>query len=94
MLARRPFSGRPCTLSLGCDAWPDLVEDQRAEIKEAFDLTLRRLGSRSLAVSKVKVAIAMLGFMPKKEEIQKMIQDRDDDGVRRAHGRRRYVGGE
>ena len=35
---------------------------------------------RSIDAKELKVAMRALGFEPKKEEIQKMIQDVDDDG--------------
>merc|ERR1712118_603043 len=37
-------------------------------------------GSGSIDAKELKVAMRALGFEPKKEEIQKMIQDVDDDG--------------
>merc|ERR1712196_300215 len=49
------------------------------EIKEAFDL-FDTDGSGSIDAKELKVAMRALGFEPKKEEIQKMIQDVDDDG--------------
>ena len=53
-----------------------LTEEQKQEIKEAFDL-FDTDGSGS---TELKDAMGALGFEPKKEEIQKMIQDVDDDG--------------
>merc|ERR1712124_193325 len=47
--------------------------------KEAFDL-FDTDGSGSIDAKELKVAMRALGFEPKKEEIQKMIQDVDDDG--------------
>merc|ERR1712098_194872 len=49
------------------------------EIKEAFDL-FDTDGSGSIDAKELKVAMRALGFEPKKEEIQKMISDVDDDG--------------
>ena len=37
-------------------------------------------GSGSIDSKELKVAMRALGFEPKKEEIQKMISDVDDDG--------------
>merc|ERR1711987_23856 len=49
------------------------------EIKEAFDL-FDTDGSGSIDSKEMGVAMRALGFEPKKEEIQKMISDVDDDG--------------
>lgn len=57
----------------------ELTEEQRQEIKEAFDL-FDTDGSGSIDAKELKVAMRALGFEPKKEEIQKMIQDVDTDG--------------
>merc|ERR1739843_45578 len=46
---------------------------------EAFDL-FDTDGSGSIDSKELKVAMRALGFEPKKEEIQKMIADVDDDG--------------
>jgi len=48
-------------------------------IKEAFDL-FDTDGSGEIDSKELKVAMRALGFEPKKEEIQKMISDVDDDG--------------
>jgi len=55
------------------------TEEQKQEIKEAFDL-FDTDGSGSIDSKELKVAMRALGFDPKKEEIQKMISDVDDDG--------------
>merc|ERR1711966_129053 len=47
--------------------------------KEAFDL-FDTDGSGEIDSKELKVAMRALGFEPKKEEIQKMISDVDDDG--------------
>merc|ERR1719399_2740176 len=57
----------------------ELTDDQKQEIKEAFDL-FDTDGSGSIDAKELKVAMRALGFEPKKEEIQKMISDVDDDG--------------
>ena len=57
----------------------ELTEEQKQEIKEAFDL-FDTDGSGSIDAKELKVAMRALGFEPKKEEIQKMIADVDDDG--------------
>merc|ERR1712113_85365 len=51
----------------------------KQEIKEAFDL-FDTDGSGEIDSKELKVAMRALGFEPKKEEIQKMISDVDDDG--------------
>ncbi|XP_026136080.1 caltractin [Carassius auratus] len=58
---------------------PDLTEEQRQEIKEAFDL-FDTDGSGNIDVKELKVAMRALGFEPKKEEIKKMIADIDKEG--------------
>lgn len=57
----------------------ELTEDQRQEIREAFDL-FDTDGSGSIDAKELKVAMRALGFEPKKEEIRKMISDIDKDG--------------
>ena len=58
-------------------------EEQKQEITEAFglfDLFFDTDGSGEIDSKELKVAMRALGFEPKKEEIQKMISDVDDDG--------------
>ena len=50
----------------------ELTEEQRQEIKEAFDL-FDTDGSGTIDAKELKVAMRALGFEPKKEEIRKMI---------------------
>jgi centrin-1 len=57
----------------------ELTEEQKQEIKEAFDL-FDTDGSGSIDAKELKVAMRALGFEPKKEEIRKMISDADKDG--------------
>merc|ERR1711998_682956 len=57
----------------------ELSEEQKQEIKEAFDL-FDTDGSGSIDSKELKVAMRALGFEPKKEEIVKMIADVDDSG--------------
>ncbi len=57
----------------------ELTEEQRQEIKEAFDL-FDTDGSGTIDSKELKVAMRALGFEPKKEEIRKMISDVDKDG--------------
>ncbi|XP_057205470.1 uncharacterized protein cetn4 [Triplophysa rosa] len=59
---------------------PELTEEQRQEIKEAFDL-FDTDGSGTIDVKELKVAMRALGFEPKKEEIKKMIADIDKEGT-------------
>ncbi|XP_060530670.1 uncharacterized protein LOC132704591 [Cylas formicarius] len=58
----------------------ELTEDQKNDIKEAFDL-FDTEGSGKIDSKDLKVAIRALGFEPKKEEIKKMIADIDKDGT-------------
>jgi centrin-1 len=61
------------------NAKPDLTEEQKQEIKEAFDL-FDTDGSETIDAKELKVAMRALGFEPKQEEIKKMISDIDEDG--------------
>src|SRR5882757_6796446 len=58
----------------------DLTEEQKQEIKEAFDL-FDTDGSGTIDAKELKVAMRALGFEPKKEEIRKMIADADKNGT-------------
>lgn len=58
---------------------PELTEEQRQEIREAFDL-FDTDGSGTIDAKELKVAMRALGFEPKKEEIRKMIADIDKNG--------------
>ena len=60
-------------------AKPELTEEQKQEIREAFDL-FDTDGSGTIDAKELKVAMRALGFEPKKEEIKKMISDIDSDG--------------
>merc|ERR1712083_1107558 len=57
----------------------ELTEEQKQEIREAFDL-FDTDGSGAIDAKELKVAMRALGFEPKKEEIKKMIADIDKDG--------------
>ena len=57
----------------------ELTEEQKQEIKEAFDL-FDTDGSGTIDAKELKVAMRALGFEPKKEEIRKMVADVDKDG--------------
>merc|ERR1711918_147868 len=56
-----------------------LTEEQKAELKEAFDL-FDTDGSGAVDASELHVAMKALGFEPKKEEITKMVKEMDKDG--------------
>merc|ERR1712118_409588 len=56
-----------------------LTDEQRQEIREAFEL-FDTDGSGSVDAKELKVAMRALGFEPKKDEIAKMIADVDDSG--------------
>lgn len=57
----------------------ELSEEQKQEIREAFEL-FDTDGSGSIDAKELKVAMRALGFEPKKEEIQKLIGELDSDG--------------
>lgn len=56
----------------------DLSDEQKSDIKEAFDL-FDQSGVGVIDAKELKVAIRALGFEPKKEEIKKMIAEVDKD---------------
>ncbi|CAL1534475.1 unnamed protein product [Lymnaea stagnalis] len=57
---------------------PELTEEQKQEIREAFDL-FDADGSGTIDAKELKVAMRALGFEPKKEEIKKLIAEIDKD---------------
>ncbi|XP_020784006.1 uncharacterized protein cetn2 [Boleophthalmus pectinirostris] len=59
---------------------PELTEEQKQEIREAFEL-FDTDGSGFIDVKELKVAMRALGFEPKKEEIKKMINEVDKEGT-------------
>jgi len=58
----------------------ELTEEQRQEIKEAFDL-FDTDGSGRIDAKELKVAMRALGFEPKKEEVKRMIAEVDREGT-------------
>lgn len=58
----------------------DLSDEQKADIKEAFDL-FDTEGTGVIDIKELKVAIRALGFEPKKEDIKKMVADVDKEGT-------------
>ncbi|CAF0703182.1 unnamed protein product [Brachionus calyciflorus] len=76
--ARKPISGAQKKKLNG--PRPELTEEQKQEIREAFDL-FDADGSGTIDVKELKVAMRALGFEPKKEEIKKMIADIDKEGA-------------
>ncbi len=57
----------------------DLTEEQKQEIKEAFDL-FDTEGRNEIDAKELKVAMRALGFEPKKEEVRKILQEIDKNG--------------
>ena len=57
----------------------ELTEDQKQEIREAFDL-FDTDGSGTIDAKELKVAMRALGFEPSKEAIRKLISQIDKDG--------------
>ena len=57
----------------------ELTEDQRQEIREAFDL-FDSDGSGAIDAKELKVAMRALGFETNKQEIRNMIAEADTDG--------------
>ncbi|KAL3816380.1 hypothetical protein ACHAXA_008350 [Cyclostephanos tholiformis] len=58
---------------------PELTEDQKQEIREAFDL-FDTDGSGTIDAKELKVAMRALGFEPSKEEIRNLISQINRDG--------------
>ena len=56
-----------------------MSEEQKQEIREAFDL-FDTDGSQTIDAKELKVAMRALGFEPNKDEIKKMIADVDTNG--------------
>ncbi|XP_059975456.1 centrin-1 [Mesoplodon densirostris] len=59
---------------------PELTENQKQEIREAFDL-FDADGSGTIDVKELKVALRALGFEPRKEEMKRMIAEVDKEGT-------------
>ncbi|KAL8429178.1 hypothetical protein Efla_006314 [Eimeria flavescens] len=58
----------------------ELTDEQRQEIREAFDL-FDTDGSGCIDAKELKVAMRALGFEPKKDEIRKLIASVDAEGT-------------
>ena len=83
----RPQRRPPATMAPGKKSSKfELTEEQKQEIREAFDL-FDTDGSGTIDAKELKVAMRALGFEPKKEEIKKMISDIDKDGSARSTSR-------
>merc|ERR1711959_388842 len=57
----------------------NLSDEQKAELREAFDL-FDTDGSGAVDAAELHTAMKALGFEPKKEEIAKMVREMDKDG--------------
>ncbi len=57
----------------------ELTEEQRQEIKEAFDL-FDTDSTGVIDAKELKVAMRALGFEPKKEDIRRILQEVDSKG--------------
>lgn len=57
----------------------ELTEEQRQEIKEAFDL-FDTESTGVIDAKELKVAMRALGFEPKKEEVRRILQEIDKSG--------------
>ena len=68
-----------CSAHISVAPKAELTEEQKQEIREAFDL-FDADGSGTIDAKELKVAMRALGFEPKKEEIRRMIADIDKDG--------------
>ncbi|KAL9184262.1 hypothetical protein ACHAXT_002348 [Thalassiosira profunda] len=79
MSSNNRVAGRKKPLTTKKSAPPELTEDQKQEIREAFDL-FDTDGSGTIDAKELKVAMRALGFEPSKEEIRKLISQVDTDG--------------
>ncbi|KAA0199584.1 Caltractin, partial [Fasciolopsis buskii] len=71
-------AGKSKVQSLAKGAKHELTEDQKQEIREAFDLfDTDKTGT--IDVKELKVAMRALGFEPKREEIRKLLAEFDCD---------------
>ena len=57
----------------------EITEEQKQEIREAFDL-FDSESSGAIDAKELKVAMRALGFEPKKEEIRKILSEVDKSG--------------
>ena len=57
-----------------------MTEEQRQEIKEAFDL-FDTDGSGFIDAKELKVAMRALGFEPSKDEVKRMMSEADREGT-------------
>lgn len=57
-----------------------LTQEQKEEIKEAFDL-FDTEGSGKIDAKELKIVMRALGFEPKKEEVRNIILDLDREGT-------------
>ena len=59
---------------------PKLTEEQKQEIKEAFEL-FDTEGQGKIDAKELKVAMSAMGFQPKKEEVRKILTEYDREGT-------------
>lgn len=78
-MSKRIISTKTASSKGSSAATTNLTEEQKQEIREAFDL-FDSDGSGTIDAKELKVAMRALGFEPKKEEIRKMIADIDKCG--------------
>ncbi|KAL7065756.1 putative centrin protein [Cryptosporidium serpentis] len=71
---------RPSSSSFNFTRRTELSEQQRSEIREAFEL-FDSDSTGYIDVKEVKVAMRALGFEPKKEELRKILSNIDINGM-------------
>lgn len=59
---------------------PELIEDKKQEVHEAFDL-FHAYGSGIMDMKELKVVMRALGSVPRKEEIKNMMPEVNKGGV-------------
>eukprot|EP01012_Entosiphon_sulcatum_P028081 TRINITY_DN33932_c0_g1_i1.p1 TRINITY_DN33932_c0_g1~~TRINITY_DN33932_c0_g1_i1.p1 ORF type:complete len:180 (+),score=61.79 TRINITY_DN33932_c0_g1_i1:52-591(+) len=62
-----------------CKIKIELTDQQKREIKQAFDL-FDTEGTGQIDAKEIKVALRALGFEPKKEEMKQILAEADKDG--------------
>lgn len=80
MSLRKPTSSSLATKPAKRGGRKELTEEQRQEIKEAFDLFDTDSSGR-IDAKELKIAMRALGFEPKREEVKIMIAEADREGT-------------
>ena len=77
---KKTTTGQLATTNQSKKSKPKLTEEQKQEIKEAFDLFDTEMQGK-IDAKELKVAMSALGFNLKKEEIRKILSDYDKENT-------------